>query len=88
LAIREFTMTRSYQVHYFGLLAERRGLAEERLESTAQTPAELYEQVHSGHPLGMNPVDFRVAVNDEFVTWDHPLEDSDRVAFLPPMSGG
>ena len=29
-----------------------------------------------------------VAVNDEFVPWDHPLKPNDQIAFLPPMSGG
>jgi molybdopterin converting factor small subunit len=81
-------MTRSYQVHWFGLLAERRGLAGEVLDGMANNPFELYEQINAGHPLGMSPADIRVAVNDEFVTWDQPLEDGDRVAFLPPMSGG
>ena len=81
-------MNPSYHICYFGLLAERRGLAEERLCSAAQTPAEIYEAINVEHPMGMPTADFRVAVNDEFVTWDHPLMDGDRVAFLPPMSGG
>lgn len=75
-------------VCYFGLLAERRGLAEESLTHHAATPAELYDALNAAHPLGMSPRDLRVAVNDEFVAWDHPLNDGDRVALLPPMSGG
>ena len=78
----------TYQVHYFGLLAERRGLAEERLSSPARTPAGLYDAIDAAHPLGMSRSDFRAAVNDEFVAWDHPLKDGDSIAFLPPMSGG
>jgi molybdopterin converting factor subunit 1 len=81
-------MNPSYQVCYFGLLAERRGLAEETLCSPATTPATLYDAINARHPLGMPSSDFRAAVNDEFVTWDHPLKDGDRIAFLPPMSGG
>lgn len=81
-------MSRFYQVAYFGLLSERRGLAEERLDSPARTPAELYDAIDAASPLGMARNDIRAAVNDEFVAWDHPLQDGDRVAFLPPMSGG
>lgn len=75
-------------VCYYGLLAERRGLAEERLEISATTTAELYAALDAAHCLGLIIHDFRVAVNDEFVAWDHPLRDNDSIAFLPPMSGG
>jgi molybdopterin synthase sulfur carrier subunit len=77
-----------YQIHYFGLLAERRGIPEESVSHAATTAAELYQMLDSEYRLGMQISDFRVAINDELVTWDHPLKDGDRVAFLPPMSGG
>jgi molybdopterin synthase sulfur carrier subunit len=75
-------------VCYFGLLTERRGLAEERLVSSATTPAALYAELDARHALGLATSDFRAAVNDEFVSWDHPLVENDTVALLPPMSGG
>ena len=71
-------------VYYYGLLAERRGLTEERLTTAATTPAGLY----AGLELGVSISGLRAAVNDEFVSWDHPLTDGDQVALLPPMSGG
>jgi molybdopterin converting factor subunit 1 len=75
-------------VLYFGLLGERRGLPTERLGTSAATPLELYLQLAAEHPLGLAPDHLRVAVNDEFVAWDHRFKSGDRVAFLPPMSGG
>ena len=78
----------TYQIHYFGLLGERRGLAEETITSTATTARELYESLAAGHSFGMSRGDLRAAVNDEMVSWEHPLNDGDQVAFLPPMSGG
>ena len=30
----------------------------------------------------------RIAVNDEIVPGNRPLDEGDEVAFLPPMSGG
>lgn len=78
----------TYQISYFGLLAERRGLSEESLDSDAATPLALYQELDARHRLGLAANDMRAAVNDEFVSWDHPLQRNDRVAFLPPMSGG
>jgi len=78
----------TFTVLYFGLLAERRGLAEERVESTASTSAELYQELDVLHGLGLSTNHFRVAVNDEFAAWDGEIKSGDVVAFLPPMSGG
>ena len=71
-------------VCYYGLLAERRGLTEERVTTAALTAAALFAELG----LGVSSSGMRAAVNDEFVPWDHPLNDGDRVALLPPMSGG
>ncbi len=78
----------TYLVSYFGLLAERRGLSDESLTSHATTPAELYTELNDAHHLGLKIEHFRAAVNDEFAPWDLSLHDQDRIAFLPPMSGG
>jgi len=75
-------------VTYYGLLAERRGIASEVISTTAEDPASLYAEIDSLHLLGLSTSAFRVAVNDEFVPWSHPLAGNDSVAFLPPMSGG
>jgi molybdopterin synthase sulfur carrier subunit len=75
-------------VCYYGLLAERRGLAEECVTRTVETPARLYAELDREHALGLAMTDFRVAVNDEFVSWEHLLRENDSIAFLPPMSGG
>ncbi len=78
----------NHQVSYFGMLAERRGLSEENVSHPAATPAALYAWLDAQHHLGLVASDLRAAVNDEFVSWDHPLKDGDHIAFLPPMSGG
>jgi molybdopterin-guanine dinucleotide biosynthesis protein A len=80
--------TPSCQIHYFGLLADRRGLADETVSLTESTPAGLLAALCTRHPLGIAQTSLRVAVNDELVPWDHPLHDGDRIALLPPMSGG
>ena len=76
------------RVLYFGLLAERRGMAEEAVESAATTPAALYRELDAVHRLGLSMANFRVAVNDEFAAWDGEIKSGNVIALLPPMSGG
>jgi sulfur-carrier protein len=78
----------TYQIHYLGLLADRRGLSSETINCVSSTPAEIYREICNAYPLGLITRDVRVAVNDEFAPWDRPLQNGDRIAFLPPMSGG
>lgn len=78
----------TYQIHYLGLLADRRGLFSETITREPKTPAELYRELCDTYQLGLTMRDVRVAVNDEFAPWDRTLENGDRIAFLPPMSGG
>jgi molybdopterin synthase sulfur carrier subunit len=81
-------MNPTYCIHWFGLLAERRGLAEETISHGATTTAALYSDLAETHRIGIAMSNLRAAVNDVFVPWDHSLNDGDRIAFLPPMSGG
>ncbi len=76
------------EISYYGLLADRRGLSSERIETASSTPREVYRELDARHHLRLELPNMRAAVNDAFVSWDHPLRDGDRIAFLPPMSGG
>jgi len=80
--------SRTFTVLYFGLLSERRGLAEEKVTSNAETLSALYAELDAAHALGLKTENFRAAVNDEFAAWDLQIIGGETVAFLPPMSGG
>ena len=75
-------------VQYYAQLREHRGLGEETIETTAHTAADLYRELKERHgfPLGVEHV--KVAVNTALCSWSTPLQDRDRVAFLPPVAGG
>jgi molybdopterin converting factor small subunit len=77
-----------YEVSYFGLLGERRGIPVETVSHAAASAEDLYQELDAIHNFGLAIANLRAAVNDEFVPWGHPLKDGDRIAFLPPMSGG
>lgn len=79
---------RQLTVQYFALLREQAGRREERLLSTARTPAELYQELRGRYPFTLGTEALRVAVNAEFAEWSTPLHEGDAVVFIPPVAGG
>lgn len=75
-------------LQYFAVLREQAGCSEERVTTSATTPAELYEEVRARHGFTLPLAMLRVAVNEEFRDWSSPLAANDRVVFIPPVAGG
>lgn len=75
-------------VQYFAVLREQAGRSEESLETSADTPRGLYEELSARHGFKLPSEAVKVAVNDDFATWEQPLADRDRVVFIPPVAGG
>lgn len=81
-------MSRTVHVQYFAILREQRGVAQENLRTTAATPTALYEELRARHGFTLPADRVRAAVNDEFVAGSTPLQDGDRLVFIPPVAGG
>jgi molybdopterin converting factor subunit 1 len=75
-------------VQYFAILREQRGVPQEKLSTTAATPAALYDELRARHHFTLPGDRVRAAVNDAFVAADTPLREGDRVVFIPPVAGG
>lgn len=75
-------------VQYFAAFRDQAGRDEETVETEALDPAALYRELQSRHGLGLGADRLKVAVNDEFATWDRSLQDGDRIVFIPPVAGG
>ena len=73
-------------VRYFASVRENLGKEAEKLDLAGRTPsvAAIWESVGGGQ----RPERLLVAVNQEYVDWDHPVSDGDEVAFSPPVTGG
>jgi molybdopterin converting factor small subunit len=85
------TLNKSIKVRYFALLREERGLAEEIVETSAETLEGLYNELRARHKFGLGVERLRVAVKDAFVGFDTRLESVDStsvVVFVPPVAGG
>jgi sulfur-carrier protein len=79
---------------YFAWLRSKIGIAEENLDppSGVNDVAGLIEWLKARGPrfaeaLG-NPKALRVAVNQTYVGWHHPVKPGDEVALFPPVTGG
>ena len=79
-------------VLYFAWVRERIGVAKEAVDTDAATVSELVaelsdrEERYASAFADISAI--RVAVDQELVDFDAPLETAREVAFFPPMTGG
>ena len=75
-------------VQYFAILREQRGLADEKLTTSATSLTALYDELRARHRFTLPADRIRAAVNDAFVPSSSPLREGDRIVFIPPVAGG
>jgi molybdopterin synthase sulfur carrier subunit len=81
-------MTLPVRLEYFALLREQRGLGAETVQTAASTARDLYRELASAHGFTLAVERVRVAINNEFASWDRPLAANDTIVFIPPVAGG
>ena len=82
------TVKRSVKVRYFAVLKEERGLGEETLDTEAETILDLYDELQARYGFGLPSSKIRVALKDEFVSFDTKIQDQADIIFVPPVAGG
>ncbi|MBV1926339.1 MAG: molybdopterin converting factor subunit 1 [Rhodobacteraceae bacterium] len=79
-------------VLYFAWVRERIGLPKERIETGAETVAELVKELSAREEryaaAFSDLTALRVALDQELSSFDAPLAGVQEVAFFPPMTGG
>lgn len=76
------------RVLYFSILKEKLGISEEEIEFRGSV-GKLREVLKEKHPEVRDLLErVRFAVNEEYVDDDFELEGDERVALIPPVSGG
>ncbi|HXP74995.1 MAG TPA: molybdopterin converting factor subunit 1 [Stellaceae bacterium] len=79
---------------YFAWLRAKIGTSEETIELPADvsTVGHLLEWLKRRGPRFADALKdasvVRVAVNQDYVPWDHPVRPGDEVALFPPVTGG
>ena len=84
----------SMKLLYFAWLRQKIGTAEEQLDPPGDvaTVAQLIDWLKTRGPNYVDALTntklVRVAVNREYVTYDHRLKPGDEVGLFPPVTGG
>jgi MoaD family protein len=76
------------QIEYYAVFREQRGQSSESRQTEAATLRDLYAELKSQYGFSLSAERVQVAVADEFVEWDRPLQSGDKVVFIPPVAGG
>lgn len=79
-------------VLYFAWVRERIGVPKEKLETSAETVAQLVDELRGREDRYAAAFEdlsaLRVALDQELSEFDAPLTGVREVAFFPPMTGG
>lgn len=76
------------EILFFGKLKETWNTNKLTIETTTSNVEELYQELLKDIVLPPHKPSIKVAINDEFVTWESETTSNDTIAFLPPASGG
>jgi molybdopterin converting factor subunit 1 len=75
-------------IRFFAMLREQAGVSALECHTAAGTPGELYQELQTSHGLQFPVTLLRVAINGRYSTMEAPLQNGDRVVYIPPVAGG
>ncbi|HHL31951.1 MAG TPA: hypothetical protein ENJ41_05135 [Oceanospirillales bacterium] len=76
------------EILFFGKLKEIWGTKQIHMQTDCQTIESLYQELLKKLPEQPHKDSIKVAINDEFASWNSAIHENDSIAFLPPASGG
>lgn len=80
--------TKNIEIKYFAQLKELAGKDTESIKTQSCTPAGLFEEIKQRYQFPHKQKNLMLAINEEFSSWDHILNEGDEVVFIPPVAGG
>ena len=75
-------------VRFFAVFREAAGVESQTLDTASTNVGQLFGEMAQLFPGLAVEAAALVAINDEMVGWDQPIEDGDEVLFFPPVAGG
>jgi molybdopterin converting factor small subunit len=81
-------MEKEVHVQYVALFRDQTGKSQEAIKTDAPNAIELYAQIQHTYKLPLSSRHVKIAINDVFCDGQTPLQQGDRIIFLPPAAGG
>lgn len=82
-------LTNHVNIRYFAIFRELAGRESESLPlGDYETAGKLFKDLAQKYNFPLKTSDIRVAINDEFESFETKLNADDQVVFIPPVSGG
>jgi molybdopterin converting factor small subunit len=75
-------------VEYFAVFRAQAKTSAEEYPLRGEALPELYDRLRARHGFALERASVHVAINDAYASWDAVLHPGDRLAFIPPVSGG
>lgn len=79
---------KTIHVKYFAVLRDAAAKSEETFQTSAQSAADLYNDLRGRYPAFLPQGSVRVAINNQFRSMDQSICDNDMIVFIPPVAGG
>ena len=76
------------KVKYFAAMREAANKSEEVLETNSKLVSELFLELKKKYSFTIDRDILKVAVNEEYSTFEYELSDLDTIVFIPPVAGG
>lgn len=81
-------MNKKIHLIYFANVRQMTNVDKETIETLANTPKEIYKELQLKYDFNFPEHFLKVAINENYASFDEELRDGDTVVFIPPVAGG
>lgn len=81
-------MNKEIKLIYFAKVRQMTGIDHESITTTSSNAREVYKELQKKYDFNFPENYLKVAINEEYSTFDTELKSGDTLVFIPPVAGG
>jgi molybdopterin converting factor subunit 1 len=81
-------VTKEIKLIYFAKIRQLTNIDQEIINTQARTAAEVYTELQKKYDFNFPEHYLKVAINEEYSTFETKLKTGDTLVFIPPVAGG